>query len=82
MAIESLGPMGRNTLTFLKELSQRVQQRIGKAHVYLLHRLFVAVHRRSTICVARSVVSSNIHIYVYIENHKNLNINIKYKFLI
>ena len=34
VAIESLGPIGRKTLTFLKELSQRVQQRTGEVRAH------------------------------------------------
>ena len=57
MAIESLGPMGGKTLAFLKELSQRVQQRTGevRAHAYLLQRLTVAIQRGNALSVAGSV---------------------------
>ena len=55
VAIESLGPIGRKTVAFLKEL--RVQQRTGevRAHAYLLQRLSVAVQRGNAISVAESV---------------------------
>ena len=41
IAIESLGPIGRKTLAFLKELSQRVQHRTVevRAHADLLQHL-------------------------------------------
>ena len=45
VAIESLRSMGEKMLAFLKELSQRVQQRTGevRAHAYLLQRLSVTI---------------------------------------
>ena len=54
VAIESLGPVGRKTLSFLKELSQTVQQCTGevRAHAYLLQRLSVAIQRGNAISVA------------------------------
>ena len=36
VAIESLGPMGGKTVVFLKELSQRVQQRTGTGYSNVL----------------------------------------------
>ena len=54
MAIESLGPIGRKMLAFLKELSQRIQQHTGevRAHAYLLQCLSDAVQRGNVISVA------------------------------
>ena len=57
VAIESKGPIGRKSLGFLMELSQRVQQRTDevRARAYLLQHLSVAVQRGNAICVAGSV---------------------------
>ena len=56
VAIESLGSRGGKKLAFPKELSQRVQQRIGKvrAYAYLLQHLSVAIQRGNALSVAES----------------------------
>ena len=57
IAIETFGAMGKNTLSFLKELGHRVRRCTGevKAKAFLLQRLSVAVQRGNTASVLGSV---------------------------
>ena len=57
VAIESLGAMGKRSLTFVKELGHRVRQCSGevKARAYLLQRLSVAVQRGNAVSVLGTV---------------------------
>ena len=57
IAMETLGAMGKRSLTFVKELGHRVRQCTGevKARAYLLQRLSVAVQRGNAALVLGSV---------------------------
>ena len=57
IAIETFGTMGKNTLSFLKELGHRVRRCTGevKAKVFLLQCLLVAVQCGNTDSVLKSV---------------------------
>ena len=57
IAIETFGAMGKNTLSFLKELGHRVSRCTGevKAKAFLLQRLSVAVQRGNAASVLGSV---------------------------
>ena len=57
VAIESLGAMGKRSLTFVKELGHRVRQCSGevKARAYLLQRLSIAVQRGNAVLVLGTV---------------------------
>ena len=57
MAIETLGAIGKKSLAYLKQPSQKVGQHTGelKARAYLLQRLSVAVQRGNAVSVVGSV---------------------------
>ena len=57
VAIETLGAIGAQSITFLKDLSRRIKQRTGevKVHAYLLQSLSVAIQRENAISLLGSI---------------------------
>ena len=57
VAIETLGVIGPKSLSFIRDLGHRIQQRSGevKSLTYLLQRLSVAVQRGNAISVMGSI---------------------------